>query len=384
MKALVIAEAGLRRLVRWRANVFFLLVLPLLVILLLGAAFGGEGTARLGVVSEGSGARTTRILGLLEAEDGITLRRYASERALTEAVARGRVDAGLVIPRAVDGALAGGSTVALRYVGLPTGVAQQLRATVAAATARERARARAAAFLLTRGVGPAGRREALADAAVAATPAVSVGSRTAGGASSGDQRFGASASSQLLLFVFLNALNAAIWLFESRRLGVSRRMLATPTSVGTVVAGELLARLAIALVQALLIVAGAALLFGVDWGDPLGATLVIVAFCLVGAGAGTLLGATARSSAQCGAVALLLGMTLAALGGSMVPLEVFPATMRRIADLTPHAWGNEAFHLLVDRGESWTAVLPQVGVLLGFATVAVALAAWGLRRAITR
>jgi len=181
-----------------------------------------------------------------------------------------------------------------------------------------------------------------------------------------------------------NALNAAIWLFESRRLGVSRRMLATPTSVGTVVAGELLARLAIALVQALLIVAGAALLFGVDWGDPLGATLVIVAFCLVGAGAGTLLGATARSSAQCGAVALLLGMTLAALGGSMVPLEVFPATMRRIADLTPHAWGNEAFHLLVDRGESWTAVLPQVGVLLGFATVAVALAAWGLRRAITR
>jgi ABC-2 type transport system permease protein len=68
----------------------------------------------------------------------------------------------------------------------------------------------------------------------------------------------------------------------------------------------------------------------------------------------------------------------------MVPLEVFPPTMRRIADATPHAWGNEAFHSLVDRGEGWLDVLPQVGVLLAFAAVLVGLAAWSLRRAITR
>ena len=44
MKALTIAATDLRRLLRWRANIFFLFVLPMLIILLLGAAFGGSQT----------------------------------------------------------------------------------------------------------------------------------------------------------------------------------------------------------------------------------------------------------------------------------------------------------------------------------------------------
>ena len=46
MKVFAIAVTDLRRLLRWRANIFFLFVLPMLIILLLGAAFGGSG--RLG------------------------------------------------------------------------------------------------------------------------------------------------------------------------------------------------------------------------------------------------------------------------------------------------------------------------------------------------
>ena len=48
VKAITIAATDLRRLLRWRANIFFLFVLPMLIILLLGAAFGGapEGPDR--------------------------------------------------------------------------------------------------------------------------------------------------------------------------------------------------------------------------------------------------------------------------------------------------------------------------------------------------
>jgi ABC-2 type transport system permease protein len=82
-------------------------------------------------------------------------------------------------------------------------------------------------------------------------------------------------------------------------------------------------------------------------------------------------------------VAILLGLGLAALGGSMAPLEVFPPTARAIAHITPHAWANEAFSKLVKHGGDLVSVLPQIAVLLGFAAVTLTLAVWQLRRALT-
>jgi ABC-2 type transport system permease protein len=63
MKALAIAATDLRRLLRWRANVFFLLLLPMMIILLLGAAFGGANQARIGVVGGDRGALARQFAG---------------------------------------------------------------------------------------------------------------------------------------------------------------------------------------------------------------------------------------------------------------------------------------------------------------------------------
>lgn len=97
-----------------------------------------------------------------------------------------------------------------------------------------------------------------------------------------------------------------------------------------------------------------------------------------------LLGSMFSSEQQSAPVALLLGLGLAALGGSMAPLEVFPKTARLIAHVTPHAWANEAFSKLLQHGRGLVSVLPDVGVLFGFALVAITAAIWQLRRAITQ
>ena len=55
MKVLWIALANLRRMFRVRTNIFFVFVFPMVLILILGATFGGSDTPRLGVVSTGSG-----------------------------------------------------------------------------------------------------------------------------------------------------------------------------------------------------------------------------------------------------------------------------------------------------------------------------------------
>ena len=385
MKALTIAGIDLRRFLRWRANLFFVFVLPMMIILLLGAAFGSN-KARIGVLGGNSGRLAAQLVASLRAAPSIELSRYGRVGDLQQAVSHGTVDAGIAIPSGYDSELASGGSVRVSYFARPDSVAQQMRATVQSVVAAQ-ARVLAVAQLIRRsqntGFTPALVR---AQALARATPPLEVALRAPGGGpyTTGSSRFSGGASTQLLLFIFLNSLTGASWLIETRRLGIARRVLSTPTRPATLIAGQLLGRLAIALFQALIIVLGSLLLFGVHWGDPLGTAAVILSFSLAATGAAMLLGSMFSSEQQSAPVALLLGLGLAALGGSMAPLEVFPKTARLIAHVTPHAWANEAFSKLLQHGRSLVSVLPDVGVLFGFALVAITAAIWQLRRAITQ
>ena len=169
----------------------------------------------------------------------------------------------------------------------------------------------------------------------------------------------------------------------AKRLGLSERILSTPTSAGTIIAGETMGRVMIGAIQAAVIIIGSAVLFGVRWGQPAGVIAVVLLFDLVGAGAGILLGTLFRNEQQATGVSLLAGLGLAALGGCMVPLEVFSRSMKTIAHVTPHAWANDAFAKLVAHHAPVTALARQLGVLAGFAAVLLALATWRLRRVLT-
>ena len=96
-----------------------------------------------------------------------------------------------------------------------------------------------------------------------------------------------------------------------------------------------------------------------------------------------LLGPTVATEQQALAAAILLGLSLAALGGSMVPLMFFTPLMNDIAHLAPHAWGNEALNALQREGGNLLGVLPQIGALIGFAVLTFSLAVWRLHHELT-
>src|SRR4249920_2934102 len=98
MKVLTIAGTDLRRLFRWRMNIFFLFALPMMIILLLGAAFGGSNKARIGVLGGAEGKLARQFVATLRHQPSTKLIGYSSRSSLQDAVARGNIDAGLIVP----------------------------------------------------------------------------------------------------------------------------------------------------------------------------------------------------------------------------------------------------------------------------------------------
>ncbi|MBM7864630.1 ABC transporter permease [Lentzea nigeriaca] len=365
MKVLSIGWVNVRRVVRDRTGLFFLVALPLMLVFILGAAFGGATTPVVGVVGDA---------GALSADDAVRVRNFPDEPALRSAVEHGEVSAGLV--RTDDNAP--------RLLVRADRTGQQLRMLVTTSLTREANRIAAGEFVAAQtGLD---RDTALSLVDSAGVEPVEVRVSTTGEAlfPAGYSGFDLGAANQLIVFTFLNSLTTAAFLVETRSLGVTRRMLATPTRARTVVAGEALGRVSIALLQGLIVLVGSALLFGVRWGDPLGAASLLCAFALVSGGAGLLLGSICRTQQQTTGAGILLGLSLAAFGGCMVPLEFFSPLLRKVAFATPHGWANDGFAALTRRGGDLLTVAPHLAVLLGFAAVLFSLGAWTLRRAVTR
>jgi ABC-2 type transport system permease protein len=385
MIAMVIAGTELRRLLRDRSNLFFVFVFPLLLVVLIGSAFGTGGDTRLGVAAP---VQAAPLLDELDALAEVVVVPVEDVDRLRERVARGGLAGGLVVPDGWDPA-ALDTGEALTFISRGDGSGAGVRALVEAVLGERSAvldAARAAEDVDPGGA--AGHRD-LAVQLQGQIPGVEVQVDGIGGDEFGREwadlgRFDHGASSQLFLFTFLTSLTASGAIIQSRQLGVTRRMLSTPTTTGGVLVGFGAGRLLIALLQAGYIVAATVVLFGVDWGDPVATTAVVVAFSLVGAAAGMLLGAAAANDSQAAGIGLGLALGTAALGGSMMPLELFPPVLRTAANLTPHAWANEAMAEIVRRDGGLADVVLEVGVLLTAAAAIFVLASWWLRRTLVR
>jgi ABC-2 type transport system permease protein len=363
VKIALMAGLTLRRLARERTNLFFAVVAPFLLILVLGQMYGGGQELRLGVVAA-TEPGAERLAAALASGTRVTVERLPDEAALRAAVERGRLHAGLVIPPGY-----GGAGVPLRHLVRAIDTKSHDTGTWIRSIARQ----------------DAAKPPPPTSSSAGTAPALPVRVTTAGGTAfpEGLNAYAVSAPPLLLMFTFLTSLTAALGVVESRSLGVTARLLAGPTPVRTVVLGEAAGRVSVALAQALLIMLGATALFGVSWGDPLGAAAVVAAFSLAGGGAAMLLGASFRTPGPPLSLAMVLGLGLSAAGGTTVPLEAFPDALRTLAHLTPHAWGYDAFAALIRHDATFVDVLPQVGVLSGMAAVLFALGARRLRRSLT-
>jgi ABC-2 type transport system permease protein len=380
-----IAIVEVRLFLRDRSNIFFVFIFPLLLILLLGSQFGANsGQARV-ALSGGSGTELAKALSEQLKEDGVQVS-SAGAGAVRDQLSRGRADVGIFISDDDSAAFAAGQPADLEVLtasqSAAQAVLQEVRASVQAVSTERRQQS----LLESAGVGATEAATALKQAkeSVQQPQVVLVDTNDVTQVFQGLGRFDLGAAQQLLLFVFLSSLTGAATLIKARRLGVIARVMAGPVSSWQALAGQALGRFGIAAVQGGYIMLGTALLFGVDWGDPLPAGIILAFFCAVSAAAAMVVGSVMDNDASAYGVGVGLGLVLAGLGGSMVPPEFFSETLQAVSRATPHRWAYDAFADIQRHDGTLADILPQLGVLAAMALVLLALGSFLLQRSLSR
>jgi ABC-2 type transport system permease protein len=374
----------LRQLVRDRTSLFFILVLPVAVIVIIGTTFGGADRLRLGIVG-GDSELGRRVEAALAANDRVRVESFAEVETMQRSLRRFALSGGVVIPTGADADVARGTPVDITMMTMANDdSAFNVRRTVSGAIDAVAAPLGAAAIAAEVTGAAIGDARSAAERLAASRPApVRIDVQELGaGAGRAPGRFARTAPQNLVLFTFINALTSATLLVQARRSGVLRRALAAPTPLAAQLGGMAAGWYLLCLMQSALIIVIGRVAFGVDWGSPIAGLSLVLLFAAVGCGAGLLAAALGGNEDRVAALTPPIGIVLATLGGCTVPIEVFPDSMVTVARLTPHYWAMQGWTAVVLRGEGVASIGTEIAVLGGYAAVLLALAVWWLRRAL--
>lgn len=189
-----------------------------------------------------------------------------------------------------------------------------------------------------------------------------------------------SSAGQLITWVFIPLFGISALFAYERQQGTLRRLLTTPSHKATFLLGTISGQVAMALVQMLLLVGFGILVMKLNWGrEPLALFLILFASALAAAAFGTTMGTFIKTEGQASGLSVMFGMVFALMGGCWYPLEFFPPAIQNAVKVLPTTWAMQGMLDLVLRGGGLQNVLPEVGVLLGFALIFFSVGVWRFR-----
>ncbi|HEX3151623.1 MAG TPA: ABC transporter permease [Gemmataceae bacterium] len=197
----------------------------------------------------------------------------------------------------------------------------------------------------------------------------------------GSLRFQILVPSYAVTFAFFLVLTVG-WMFVGeRRQGTLVRLRAAPLTRGQLLLGKFLPAMGVSLFQGVFLMAAGKLVFGLSWGtSPLVLLIVVAATAFAATGLAMLVASVAKTETQVAVYGTLLVLVLAGIGGSMMPRDLMPETMRQISHITPHAWALDAYQqLLLNPDPNLGIVAGACAALVGFGAGFLGLA-WKLMR----
>ncbi len=419
---IAITVNDLRVFLQDRSNWFFLLIMPMVFVFVIGAVFrssgGGEAPRiRMDIVDgDHSPAADALIAGLAAANPSLIVCPYANLSAsegenpcnldadqaqdftgelAAERLKDGITYATLTLPAGMQAAMLAGETTTLIFSADPSlsapGIALQA---VQSVTTRSGGALVAAGLTTTAALDlnliTEDDRSAFflaryneAEAMWGPPPPVVVRTEAIGAVEEKDSEAGfgggysQSAPGMAAMYTMINVVGLAAILVQERLDGTLQRLIVMPIRRSQIIGGKILRGCAVGLLQ-MAIILGLGALLGVHFGsNPIAIIALVLVYVLTIAAMSIFLATISRTPDQATGIALMASMALAPLGGAWWPLAVVPPFMQTIGHISPIAWFMDASNTIIYQNGGLADIMTPLLVLLGFAAVFFAL---GIRR----
>ncbi|WML42821.1 ABC transporter permease [Neobacillus sp. PS3-40] len=193
---------------------------------------------------------------------------------------------------------------------------------------------------------------------------------------SGMQYYAAAMAAMFLLFNVMNGVKSFI---NERETETLARLMSTPTSKFSVLVGKFLGILYFVIAQFSIFLIVTHLLFQINWGDNILQTILVAfAYSIAVSGLAMLFAAMITNSKTADTVGGIGVQVFSLLGGSMIPITVFPKTLQTISNIAPNKWALSSF-IDIMSGTTWDALFLPMVVLLLIGMVSVTIGTWRLQ-----
>ncbi|TAK12069.1 MAG: ABC transporter permease [Anaerolineae bacterium] len=172
-----------------------------------------------------------------------------------------------------------------------------------------------------------------------------------------------------IFFLMFSMMDSTRSILQEETMGTLPRLITTPTPVSHILLGKIGGAFLTGILQFLVLVLASAVIFRLDWGNPLALAAVMLATVFAATSLGALISALARNETQAGILGSAITLVSAALGGTFAQASTLPAFMQPFSKMTINRWSLDAFLELTFGQADMAAIFPHLGVLLGMAAV---------------
>ncbi len=187
------------------------------------------------------------------------------------------------------------------------------------------------------------------------------------------------AAAMAVMFLMFNMTLGAKSFLQERTTETLKRLSMTPSGKESILLGKFLGTLLFAFIQFIVFFGATSIFFKVDWGSNL-YQVVTIGFCYSFAvsGLSMTIAAFVKEEKTTDVISSIGIQMLAILGGSMLPIYLFPEGLKTIASVTPNKWALTSF-LDIMSGTTWNELFPAISILLSLGLVSLALGTWKLK-----
>ena len=399
-----IAKKDLLQILRDRTSLFFLLAVPLVLIIVVGFAFGnlfsGSSSSPIAITvavsNQDSGSVGKAIVDALHINTDqlkITVNQYRNPSQVTDQVANNNnVNAGVIIPPgATNKFIAAAQTGTtpkdlVQFYSLPSTndaritivrniVTQVLSAQLAGTTAVGQI------YSVCNQPGNHCAQSSINAQAIATT----IGEASASGGPSTVQALTAGKAVQIntfdqlvpgyAIFFALFGINAAAGtILQEKEDGTFRRLLIAPVQKYALLGGKLLSQFILTLAQLTFFFVLGYFVFHLHIGSLPAVVALIVGVSFAATGLGILLVSVVETRRQLSAIVPLVVILSSAIGGAWWPLFIEPTWMQQFAKIGITAWAMEGLNGVMILGKDFVQVAPDIIGLFAYGVICFVIA----------